>query len=282
MQLIKFGNHSLEIFDENDVDRVLSFVRELFSDKHTKIFFALSSEDSLNMRSFVESMALVNTRGIGIDALIRNNTNDYVGLLTCEQTQKDCFGHCWSVGITIHPLFRHQGLATAVLKDLRYLLKTTSIQYAVLDISEDDIYMQKAAKSANFLKYEPNSGELGRVGYFDMNHPEIGIHYYWVLDIYNESEREKICEKALLLARNKQYREAINLYQQALNLPEDCSSTWSTGQIYSNIGICYSSGRGIDFKKAYQYLKMAQRMGVTNPSVMQELHWLELNHSAEL
>lgn len=282
MRTFNFGNHALEMFEEHDVYRVLPFITELFSDEETKRFFVLSEEDSADMRSFVSSMAQVSTRGIGVDLLIKNSADNYVGLLTCEQARKGPFGHCWSVGITIHPLFRHQGFATEVLKDLRNLIRTAPLQYAILDISEYDTYMQKAAKSAGFLKYEPKFGGQERAAYIDMDHPEIGLHYYWVLDVKQDSERDKICEKALALGRNKQYRDAINLYQQALNLPEDGSSGWSTGQIYSNLGMCYSSGKGIDFKKAYQCLKMAQKLGVNNPSITKELHWLENNHGSEL
>ena len=130
MRTFNFGNHTLELFEEHDVYRVLPFITELFSDEETKRFFVLSEEFSEDMRSFVSSMAQVNTRGIGVDLLIKNSIDDYVGLLTCEQAQKGPFGHCWTVGITIHPFYRHQGYATMVLKDLRNLLRSAPLQTA--------------------------------------------------------------------------------------------------------------------------------------------------------
>ena len=49
----------------------------------------------------------------------------------------------------------------------------------------------------------------------------------------------------------------------------------SDAQIYSNMGMAYSSMR--QYQEAFKYLKKAQALGLTNPSIERELQWLRNN-----
>ena len=113
------------------------------------------------------------------------------------------------------------------------------------------------------------------MGYIDWKHPEIGMRFKWVRSAHELPKRDILSNKALDLARAKQYSEAIKLYLSALDEPEYSMSLWSNAQIYSNLGMCYSSIR--QYQTAYNYLKKAQSLGLTNPSIEKELDWLHRN-----
>lgn len=273
MERLKFGNYSLCVFNREDVDEVARVVGVLFSDPDTQRFFTVSDTD-IEPYAFAQSMANVNETHRGIDCLIRDNGQNNIGLLTCELDNKWQSDVYWSIGLTIHPSYRNQGYATKILKDICMLLGRYNFEEVILDISEYDNYMERAAKSAGYKKREYRHND-GRVAFFDRSHQEIGLHNLWCRKLHDLCERDMLCNKALELARNKNYLGAIPIYQQALTKECTQESGWTDAQIFSNLGICYSATK--HYQMAYQCLKKAQAMGLNNPTIQQELQWLHNN-----
>lgn len=277
MERMKFGRYSLCVFGCEDIPMVANIIEELFSDPDTKRFFVVSDED-VHPLVFAQRMANVNEQHRGIDCIVRDNDQNNIGLLTCEldrRWQNDVY---WSIGITIQSSYRNRGYATEILKDICMVLARERFDDALLDISEDDVYMERAAKSAGFTKieYQQNGYRVGRI---DMAHPEIGIHNIWCRKVHELCERDALCNEALSLARNREYLEAINKYQRALTKATPLHSGWTDAQIYSNLGMCYSSRK--HYLEAFRCLKKAQALGLNNPSIQQELLWLKNNVGLE-
>jgi RimJ/RimL family protein N-acetyltransferase len=273
MERMKFGRYSLCVCSSEDVPEVARIIEELFSDPITKRFFVLGDEYS-TPPSFAQSMADVNEQHRGIDCIVRDNDQNNIGLLTCELDRKWQNNVYWSIGVTIHPSYRNRGYATEILKDICMVLAQERFDDALLDISEDDVYMERAAKSAGFTKieYRQNGYRMGRI---DLAHPEIGMHNIWCRKVHELCERDTLCNEALSLARNREYLTAINKYQLALTKAVPQYSGWTDAQIYSNLGMCYSSSRR--YHEAFRCLKKAQDLGLNNPSIQQELLWLRNN-----
>ena len=74
--------------------------------------------------------------------------------------------------------------------------------------------------------------------------------------------------------RSKNYREAERCFEKALE--EEYNGNPNTDALcYSNMGMaCTSYG---NYDKAFRCLKMAQSLGLTNPSIEKELRWLRDN-----
>ena len=81
--------------------------------------------------------------------------------------------------------------------------------------------------------------------------------------------------KAVDAYQAKNYQEAIRLYNEAVEKPYKEGSPFTDAQIYSNLGMAFSSIK--EYKKAYKYLTVAWNMGCQNPSVSRELAWLRKN-----
>jgi tetratricopeptide (TPR) repeat protein len=73
----------------------------------------------------------------------------------------------------------------------------------------------------------------------------------------------------------KDYRSAISFFQKALKEEYQPGTPFTDAQIYSNMGMAYSSIRL--YQEAFNCLKKAQAMGLTNPSIERELLWLRNN-----
>lgn len=273
MERMKFGRYSLCVFSSEDVPEVARIIEELFEDPNTKRFFVLSDEDEHPL-AFAQSMADINDQHRGLDCIVRDNNQNNIGLLTCELDRRWQSDIYWSIGITIHPSYRNRGYATEILKDICMVLARERVEDALLDISDDDVYMERAARSAGFVKieYQQNGYRVGRI---DMEHPEIGMHNIWCRKVHELCERDALCNEALKLARNGEYIEAINKYQLALTMVAPLYSAWTDAQIYSNLGMCYSSSR--NYHIAYRCLRRALDLGLNNPSIQQELLWLRNN-----
>lgn len=271
MKILNCGNYSLGIIEYSP--DVIEFIEELFSHEDIEKFFVLDDDDAADKNVFVHSMATYNTQNRAIDCIIINNQGQYIGLFTCELKRGQDDDIYWAIGYAIHPRYRRQSYATEVLKSYCNLLSKYPVDRIVLDISEDNIYSEKVAIKCGFNKMKAPTG--GLMGYIDWKHPEIGMRFKWVRSAHELPKRDILSNKALDLARAKQYSEAIKLYLSALDEPEYSMSLWSNAQIYSNLGMCYSSIR--QYQTAYNYLKKAQSLGLTNPSIEKELDWLHRN-----
>jgi tetratricopeptide (TPR) repeat protein len=192
-----------------------------------------------------------------------------VGFISAEPLMNNSTGRpMWNVGYAVHPSYRQKGYATDAVNGLtNYLLQNYSIQHVVLDICESNVYSIKVAQKCGFTK--PND----RIGYFDMEHPELGMRLKWFKQL--AGERTSYFNQAVQYYRQKAYEDSVDAFKNALNEPYQQGTPYTDAQIYSNMGMALSSLRR--YNEAFQCLKKAQSLGLNNPSIERELTWLRNN-----
>lgn len=249
-----------------------AFLQQLFSDSNVRKFFVLRDEHAQDINLFTRFMVEQMERSAAISYIIINNSNHAVGLITAELTRhprtKDIM---WNMSIAVSPQFRRQGYATnATIGMTDFLLNTFSIDQVSLDICEKNVDSISVAEKCGFRKpTEPGM----RIGYIDPEHMELGLRMKWFKSL--EGKRPFLFNQAANAFRMKDYASSIRLFEQALQEPCQPGSPVSDAQIYSNMGMAYSSMR--QYQKAFQYLKKAQSLGLTNDSIERELQWLRNN-----
>lgn len=244
-----------------------AFVQSLFDVQDIKKYYVLRDDHAANIRAFVQYMIAANQQNAALDYIIVNEYGTSVGLITAELIRHN--GEIiWNVGYAVHPSYRHQGYASRALNGLaNYLQNTFSIQIS-LDISDDNKTSEAVAKKCGFAK--PTGGP--RIGYFDFDHQDVGMRFKW---FKQASGRIAIFNQAMQLARAKDYVTAIQYYKKAMEEPYIPGTPHTDEQIYSNMGMCYSSIRL--YQTAYDCLMRAKRGGLTNANIEKELLWLRNN-----
>ena len=85
--------------------------------------------------------------------------------------------------------------------------------------------------------------------------------------------RDQLCYQAIMVYKqNEAY--AHSLFVQALQYPYEFGSPWTDAQIYSNMGMSC----GNDYATAYRYLQKAISLGLSNPSIIKEINWIETHY----
>lgn len=244
-----------------------AFVQSLFEVQDIKKYYVLRDDHASNIRAFVQYMIAANQQNAALDYIIVNDYGTSVGLITAELIRHN--GEIiWNVGYAVHPSYRHQGYASRALNGLaNYIQNTFSIQIS-LDISDDNKASEAVAKKCGFAK--PTGGP--RIGHFDFDHQDVGMRFKW---FKKSSGRIQVFNEAMVHARNKDYATAIQLYKEAMEEPYIPGTPHTDAQIYSNMGMCYSSLR--QYQTAFDCLMKAKRLGLKNPSIEKELRWLRDN-----
>ena len=85
--------------------------------------------------------------------------------------------------------------------------------------------------------------------------------------------RDQLCYQAVAVYKQNE-AQAHSLFVQALQYPYEYGSPWTDAQIYSNMGMSC----GNDYAKAYSYLQKAVSLGLTNPSIIKEINWIEIHY----
>ena len=111
------------------------------------------------------------------------------------------------------------------------------------------------------------------MGYIDPDHMDLGLRFKWFKSI--GGKRAEYFDQAAAVFRMKDYRSAISFFQKALKEEYQPGTPFTDAQIYSNMGMAYSSIRL--YQEAFNCLKKAQAMGLTNASIERELNWLKVN-----
>ena len=89
--------------------------------------------------------------------------------------------------------------------------------------------------------------------------------------------RDHLCYQAVAIYKQNEAK-AHSMFVQALQYPYEYGSPWTDAQIYSNMGMSC----GNDYAKAYSYLQKAVSLGLTNPSIIKEMNWIEIHHKEVL
>lgn len=263
--VIDCGACSLHFLTANNV----WFVEELFRYNDVKKYYVLRSDHAANIRLFCQYVVNANLQKQALNFIVFDNLGNEVGFISAEPMMNTSTNlPMWNVGYAIHPSHRLKGYASSAVSALSdFLLQNFSFQQIMLDISEDNIASQKVAKKCNFTK--PND----RMGYFDMEHPEVGMRMRWFKQL--AGGRTTYFNQAVHYYRQKAYAEAVSAFKQALNEPYMPDTPYTDAQIYSNMGMALSSMRL--YKDAFYALKKAQSLGLNNPSIEKELNWLKNN-----
>ena len=245
-----------------------AFIHTLFADKDVKKYYVLRADHAANLDAFVQYMIACMERHSALDYIIYNSSNQKVGLITAELIQDHQNGEImWNIGYAVAPQFRKKGYATSALNRLTdYLLNNFSIAKVSLDICIDNRASEHVAVKCGYMKPAAR-----QIAYFDMEHPEQDIRFKWYKSA--AGKRAELFNQAANSFRAKDYPTAIRYYQQALSEVYQEGSPYTDAQIYSNMGMAYSSMR--QYQEAFRYLKKAQAMGLNNASIERELLWLK-------
>lgn len=245
------------------------FIEELFSYEDIKKFYILRSDHAANISIFCKYVVNANQQMQSLNYIVYDNYGNEVGFISAEPFMNSNTNMpTWNVGYAIHPSHRKKGYATAAVSTLtNFLLQNFSFQQVMLDISEDNVASQTVAQKCGFK--QPND----KIGYFDMEHPEIGMRMRWFKQL--AGERTTYFNQAVHHYRQKAYAEAVNAFKQALKESYTPNTPYTDAQIYSNMGMALSSMKC--YKEAFHALKKAQSLGLNNPSIEKELLWLKNN-----
>ena len=248
------------------------FIHSLFSDEDVKTYYVLRADHAANIDAFIQYLIDSMAHKAGIDYIIYNNVGQKVGLITAELIRHNATGEVmWNIAYAVAPRFRNRGYATSALKGLtNYLLNSFSIHKSSLDICMTNKESERVAEKCGYKKPdEPNQ----RIGYLDPDHLELGMRFKWFKSL--GGKRAEYFNQAAGCFRMKDYSSAIQYYQMALKEEYQPGTPFTDAQIYSNMGMAYSS-KG-QYQQAFSCLKKAQAMGLNNPSIERELLWLRNN-----
>ena len=277
MSVKRYQYQSVALRQISNID--YDFIASLFRIADIKLYYTLRDDHAANIVSFVDYLANANERGTGFHCIIENNSLVSVGFITAEPYRDSLSGELsWNVGFAVHPQYRNQDNAKNALYALQDYLSNYTIKTMVLDISTDNTASEAVAKSCGYHQRQSPTG--GLVGYFDREHPELGMRTQWIKNVHEADPRAEAFRKAVDAYRAKEYRKSIQMYYEAAEEPYRKGSPFTDAQIFSNLGMAYSSIR--EYKKAYMYLMKAWNMGCQNASVSRELEWLRTNAASEL
>lgn len=263
--IINCGKCNLKPVNSNNV----GIVNTLFRNEDVKKYYVLRDDHSQNINSFGQYLIDANNQHTSMNFVIEDAQGIAVGIITAEPVMNQATNlPMWNVGYAILPNKRRMGYASAALNGLtNYLLQNYSFPQVMLDISDDNIVSEAVARKCGFTK--PND----RQGYFDWNHPEIGMRFRWFKQL--AGQRTMYFNQAVHFYRQKSYSQAIQAFNQALKEPYQPGTPYTDAQIYSNLGMALSSVR--QYREAFNALKKAQSLGLNNPSIEKELLWLRNN-----
>ena len=250
-----------------DVD----FIKSLFEEPDIDFFYVRQPyhRDAL---AFTRFMVESQKRGRGLNDIIYNDSAVPVGLISAELTPDDNERVRWNIGYAVLPTYRDKGYASRALIGYVNALMEFSVNTACLDISVDNKASESVAKKCGFELRD-------RCGFFDQEHPEVGLRRHWYKSVHLQDARIPYFQRANVAYSNKDYRLAIHIYEEALQIPVTEGSQLTDAQIFSNIGMAYSSLG--EYIQAVYYLQKAVKLGLSNQSIQKELIWLKNNVGLE-
>lgn len=259
---IQLDQCHLRFISKTDFD----FIHDLFSDKEISKYYILREDHSADLHLFLEYLINSLNDGYALNYIILDESNSKIGIITVELT-KIFNKEMWSIAYAIHPNHRRKGFATSALSGVTKLLSNSSfIEFAILDICVDNIYSEKVAFKCGYSHRKD-------LAYNDLAHPDMNLRYKWIKPLIGK--RIIYFNQALQASRDKKHKEALELLQKSIKEEYQPNSPQTDAQIYSNMGMCYSSMG--QYEKAFICLVKAQTLGLTNTQITNELIWLKKN-----
>ena len=249
---------SISIYD-------LDFIKSLFDDEDIRFYYILHEEHQQDISKFVKYIIDTQEKGTSLNYKISLYNGLPIGFIGGELRRLSNGNIAWNISYAIHPVFRNYGFATEALSAFTNYIKKYSICLAYLDISSSNVCSEAVARKAGYVKNQTT-------GYLDPEHEELGFRFHWEIRLH--SGRDLYFSMGVNAHQNKEYRKAESYFAQALN--EEYEGNLNTDAMcYSNMGMaCSSYG---NYEKAFKCLKIAQSLGLTNPTIEKELLWLKNN-----
>ena len=261
MNSIRTRRLSLTIVNMSDV----TFISNLFSYADVRKYYVLRDDHAKNINLFVNYMVDTIKNGRSLAYIVRLNDGTPIGLVGGEVYRERSGEISWNTSYAIHPSYRRNGYATEALTGFTEFIKQYNIAKSFLDISDDNENSKKVAQKAGY-KYNRDTAHV------DPQHMELSVLFHWELMLH--SSRNQYFSMGCQAYKSKDYRSAEQFFQQALNEEYDDGPN-TDALCYSNMGMaCTSYG---NYTKAFQCLKKAQSLGLTNASIERELNWLKVN-----
>ena len=259
-------NLSFELIQKTD----LPFLEKLFGYEEVRRYYILSDEQSRDISFFLDY--LINARNCSrslvykIFLVKQQIPIGIIGGETCLDFQKEL---AWNVSYAIMPDYWNNGYATEALLAFTEEIKKYQIPNAFLDISSKNTTSERVARKAGYTKNTIWAHWDGERTYLE-------TLFHWEKKL--RSKRDYYFSEAVNAYRRKEYREAEQLFMQALEEVYEGSPN-TDALCYSNMGMaCTSYG---NYVKALNCLKKAQSLGLTNPSIEKELIWLKTHKGLE-
>lgn len=245
------------------------FIKTLFQDADIKKYYVLSTEHTADIKGFCQFLLTRAVQERMFNFIIYNNSAMPVGFISAKP-EMNSFSNSpmWNMSYAISPAYRRRGYAADAVQGLtNFLLHNFSIPQVMLDINEKNIASIAVARKCGFKKPTVN------FGYIDFEHPDMGMRMRWFKQL--NDKRAMYFNQAAQAYRQKNYAEAIDYFNQALNESYQSGTPFTDAQIYANIGMAFSSIK--QYATALNYLKKAKSLGLNNPSIERELQWLRNN-----
>lgn len=290
VQYIPFARQSFRPVIQED----LEFITNLFKYEDVRKNYVRHPEHELNNLKFVKFL-IDHHQNEGLYFIIEDNDNNKVGIITAEFRDSFDTPTC-ELAFVVHPYYRKRGHASSAVINILSMLKNSRLEQAYMDFSRENIAAERIAKKCGFSQVHGSlnsvhqlagAGDIfvspltkyisggGLVTLYDDDNPEIKDRFAWVRPIHLSSRRDQLGDQAIMAHRSRDYHTAIRLINEALSIPYTPGSIHDDGILIGNLGMAYSSVR--EYKKAYECLKQACSLGVSNPTVLKEIRWLEEN-----
>ncbi|MCR4853324.1 MAG: GNAT family N-acetyltransferase [Prevotella sp.] len=253
------SNLRYSLIQESD----LPFIKKLFGYSEVTKFYILRDDHALDIASFLDYLISAYHNHTSINYIISLNNNTPIGIIGGE-IQRDLDGEvAWNVSFAILPQYWNCGYASEALKSFTNEIKHYSIAKAFLDISELNTASEKVAQKAGYKR-------SNQAVHMDPNHMELDVLFHWYMMLH--SQREVFFSMGISAFRQKDYKGAENYFIKALEAEYEGGPN-TDALCYSNMGMACSSYGNYD--KAFKYLQKAKSLGLSNPSIEQELNWLK-------
>lgn len=241
-------------------------VEELFRCPDVRHFFVLRQDHAANINTFCQFLINENVQRTGLSFIIYDCSGSEVGLITAEVVKNHSTNMpAWNIGYAVLPRERRKGYAALALNGLTdFLLQNFSIPQVMLDISTENTASEGVARHCGFTKPDDYTG------YIDIENMDVGMRFRWYRQL--AGQRTMLFNKAVQYYRSKAYAEAVLTFKQALKEPYTPGTPYTDAQIYSNMGMALSSLHM--YHDAFDALKKAQVLGLSNLSIEKELNWL--------
>ncbi len=243
------------------------FIVSLFSVDDVRKYFVLDDKYSRDIRLFHKYLAEMR-----LNYIYENKSHEPMGLFLCDIRDAGHGDLQGFVSYALLPAYRGRNYTESALAAFCTMLRGSQLSYLVLEISVSNVASTRIAQKLGFSNLSPNGL---KEAWFDRKWPGF-VRFRWYYGLHQEvSEREKLCRQAMAAFDERDYKQSIVLFNQALT--KECPRTcqFNDAQILANVAMAHSTIG--NYQVAYKFLIRAYNAGVRNESVIKEINRLRKN-----